>query len=349
MTADAPSSPPVEPSDPTGPGEHADADRSSGSTSPPEGGTSGAGRATGAISRRLDGMRTEVSTRFDAAEERVPQVGLARDFATRYRRHGGTIMAGHLAFRTFVWLMPLLLVMVAVAGLARSRGVDVGEQAGENLGLGRVLGQTLNTAGEETRETWWQAAPAAVSGLVLGTLGLLSGLTFVFARVWDLPEARIEHKAKALAKLLGAGAIVLAVVLLSSALRRHGPVGSLAAVVVIFSVLFVAFLGLGSLLPHRSREWYWQVPGAAVGALGFLGLQVLAVVYFPAKAASASRTYGTLGIAFVALAYLFLVGNLIVASAIANVVWFEYKRPDQRAPAAVPTGPSTDDVGPGPG
>jgi hypothetical protein len=46
-------------------------------------------------------------------------------------------------------------------------------------------------------------------------------------------------------------------------------------------------------------------------------------VYFPSRIARASALYGTLGVALVALLYLFLIGQILVASALTNAVWLD--------------------------
>jgi membrane protein len=294
--------------------------------------------------RRVEKARAVAMDRYDAAEERVPQLSLGREFIARYRRLGGTVLAGHIAFRSFLWFMPFLLVLVGLAGLATARGMDVQYQAGETLQLGKALGSTFKDAGSDAQGSWWQVTSAAVSGLVLGTLGLLSAMHYAFSRVWDLPVARIDHKATAALKFAGSMAMMVILLLVSSAIRRIGPLGTLGGLVMAMALLFVAFLGLCLFMPHRGREWYWAVPGAVVGSLGFLGLQIFATVYIPTKVASASRTYGSLGVAFTFLAYLFLLGHVIVASGLASAVWYDhYHREDDAdhgSAAATEPGPA---------
>jgi uncharacterized BrkB/YihY/UPF0761 family membrane protein len=83
-------------------------------------------------------------------------------------------------------------------------------------------------------------------------------------------------------------------------------------------------LALFLVMPRRAPAWYWLLPGCAFGSVAFLGLHAFATYYLPNKIGSASETYGAIGTAVAILAYLFLIGQIIVASGIVNTVWYDY-------------------------
>ena len=86
----------------------------------------------------------------------------------------------------------------------------------------------------------------------------------------------------------------------------------------------VALLGLSWVLPRRTDNLLDLDPGRGRWAASACGvLHIATLVYFPSKIERASALYGTLGVALVALVYLFVVGQILVASAIANTVWFD--------------------------
>ena len=85
------------------------------------------------------------------------------------------------------------------------------------------------------------------------------------------------------------------------------------------ALLLLAFL------PNRATRWHDLLPGALVATVGLVGLNVFAVVWLPHKLASLSETYGAIGVAVVTLGYLVLVGYLLVASILTNVMWHEYQ------------------------
>jgi membrane protein len=90
-----------------------------------------------------------------------------------------------------------------------------------------------------------------------------------------------------------------------------------------------AHLGLALLLlaylPNRATRWHDLLPGAIVTAAGLIGLDIFTVVWLPHKLASLSQTYGTMGVAIAVLSYLALLGYLLVASILTNVMWREYR------------------------
>jgi uncharacterized BrkB/YihY/UPF0761 family membrane protein len=236
------------------------------------------------------------------------------------------VLAGHLAFRAFTFLLPVAFLVVAIAGFATSAGQDPGAAADGQLKLGQALGDSLRTAGQDASQAPYHVAVVALLGLVLGALGLLSGLNYVYREAWQIEERKLEGKFTKLLRLIVGFILLLALLSGASALRDGGLVVGTASVVVMAGVFFLAFLGLGLIMPRRCEQWYWLVPGAIVGSAAFIGLQAFATFYLPRHLTSLSRTYGTLGIAVVLIGYLFLLGHVVVASALANAVWFDDRR-----------------------
>jgi uncharacterized BrkB/YihY/UPF0761 family membrane protein len=289
------------------------------------------------IDRLIAGVARRVVVLGDWAEQRVALWWLVRDSWDRYWKLNGAVLAGHLAFRTFVWLLPVAVLMVGIAGFVRSQGSDPEQVIGEPMGLSGAVGATLRQAGEDSATTWYHMAWVAVVGLLFGSLGLYSGLHYVFLQLWQIPYRKVVKRGTATLRFAMGFLIVVAASFSINAVRKASPVIGTAGVLIVVAIVCAAFLGLGLLLPRRSRGIAPLVPGAVIGGLGVLGLQIMAVVYLPNRIAAFSATYGSLGVAASVIFYLYLLGNIVVIATIVNAVWWDHDHPDERpAPPAVP-------------
>ena len=70
------------------------------------------------------------------------------------------------------------------------------------------------------------------------------------------------------------------------------------------------------------------MPGAAVGAIGLVTLQLVASYWLPGKVATASDTYGVFGSAVAVLGFLFMVGVLVWLALLVNAVTWERHHSD---------------------
>jgi uncharacterized BrkB/YihY/UPF0761 family membrane protein len=324
---------PVEPGDPkeaAEPSTDAEAPAATDVSAATEG--SIAERVTG----RVDQARSLAADTASAAEERWPPIRVVRTFIGRYIDVNGVVLAGHLAFRAFTFLLPVAVVVVAVAGFATSAGQDPGATADNQLKLGQALADSLRTAGRDASTSPYHVALVALLGLMLGALGLLSGLNYVYREAWQIEERKLEGKFTKLLRFIFAFVLIMALLSGASALRNGGFLIGVAGTLGMSAVFFFAFLGLGLIMPRRCEEWYWLVPGSIVGAAAFVGLQAFATFYLPRHLTSLSETYGALGLAVVLIGYLFLLGHVVVASALASAVWFD----DRHAQQALPPAPS---------
>ena len=286
----------------------------------------GSGSGTNLLAKagsRTRRARQALIERFDAYEQRWPPLALSRSFVGRYFDVNGVVLAGHLAFRSFTFLLPLAFVMIAAAGLVTYFGHDPGAAAGDELKLGQALVSTIRQAGSEASEAPFHVAGVALVGLVLGALGMLSGLNYVYAMAWRIRERKVIGKWHKLWRLVLALALLFMVMAVASATRKSGFVLGLGVTLGVGVAYFFGMLGLALIMPRRADGWRWLIPGAVVGTLALLGLHVFANLYLPDKLASLSATYGSLAIAVVLLSYLYLFGQVIVLSAIANAVWFD--------------------------
>ena len=80
-----------------------------------------------------------------------------------------------------------------------------------------------------------------------------------------------------------------------------------------------------------------SIPGAILVAVGIQVVHLATALFIGAKVARASATYGSLGVAFTVLAWLYILSRIIVASAMLNAARWE--RRAQRPPH--PTGTAT--------
>jgi uncharacterized BrkB/YihY/UPF0761 family membrane protein len=86
-------------------------------------------------------------------------------------------------------------------------------------------------------------------------------------------------------------------------------------------------------LPHGQVGWTALVPGALVVGVGVQGLHLLTVLWISHKLEDASAAYGALGTALVLLLWLYLLGRLIVASAMLNATLSRRSPPNTMHPA----------------
>ncbi len=262
--------------------------------------------------------------RHRALIERTSWAGLVTDVVDRSRSGNGSVVAGLLAYRLFLLLLPLGAIVVALAGFDRLAA----EGAAGHLGLGRSITTAIATAGSDVERSRVPLLLTAVGAFILTSWGLLGALQYTAATAWGIPTRRFPGKGRTLLRLAGSVLLFVVVLYLSVVVRRAGLFAGLAASTANSLAAFVGFLGLGWILPRRSKEWFWLVPGAAVGAIGLVTLQLVASYWLPGKVATASDTYGVFGSAVAVLGFLFMVGVLVWLALLVNAVTWERHHSD---------------------
>lgn len=276
-----------------------------------------------ATSLRADAER--LFQRAQAERGRHRSVDAAFEIAERDSEVWGGIIAGALAYRLFIWLLPLALIAVAGLGLAADASSRSPEDAAETLGLeGLISSSIVNAANSPNR---WYALLIGIPVLVWATRGVLRVLIGAHRLVWTddrtaAPKPKLVPSLRLLALLLCVGAVSAAASALRAWSTGLGVLGTLVAL--------VPYAGLWLLvtirLPHRDAPWTALIRGAAVFAVGLELLHAVVVYVITPWALAKQGTYGALGVAASLLVGLFLVSRLVVGAAVVNATLWE-RRP----------------------
>jgi uncharacterized BrkB/YihY/UPF0761 family membrane protein len=287
---------------------------------------------------RIARARVQAEARWDrvvAARQRVTSVDVAFQVFENDRDKGGGIMAGAVAFRMFVAMVPATLVIVIVLGAV----VDVsGENAYElahQVGLTGIAASTIKTASDASTASTIVTFLLSVLALFLASSSLAKTLRVVNFLLWDLPMHPLRRSWRAALTVIGlfVGLAALSL-LLAKARAESGPVG-LGSILVAMLGFFALWLFISSLLPHRGGLLS-LLPGAALVAVGVEVLHLVTVYYVSRKLWAFSDRYGALGASVVILGWLYLLGRLVVGSAALDAaVW----RRRQRRPLPPPLPP----------
>ncbi len=273
---------------------------------------------------RAEQVRTSLTRRHQELLERTTWAGIATQAVRRHVSANGSMVAGYLAYRLFLLLLPLGLIIVALAGFDQSGS----QEAGERLRLGRAITQSIAQAGHDAERSRLPLLLTGLFSFAIAAWGLLGALQYSSAVAWEIPTRKFPGKSRAFLRLAGSLLLFGGVLYVSMAVRRAGLVAGMAGFGANALGVAVGLLGLAWILPRRSKEWFWLLPGVAVSSAGYLALQLFATFYLPERLSNASETYGAMGIALTVLAYLFVVGVLLWLMMLVNAVVWQQRRDD---------------------
>ena len=240
-----------------------------------------------------------------------------------YERDGeiaGSVVGAALAMRLFTFFVPLLLLIVGLAGFVRG---NLSQESLSDAGVAGRLADQVQSALEQPSQTRWLALLSGFFGVVSTGRTLSKSMVQASCLAWRIPV-----HAKASARLFGAVVGMLAGVGLMSlivnvVLDRSG-VGvagvSYLGAVAIYVVVWTAVM---SQLPRAAESIGSLLPGAALTAVVLASMQAVSQLYLPSRFERASALYGAIGSAVVVLGWFFIMGRVMILSMELNAVVYE--------------------------
>jgi membrane protein len=259
---------------------------------------------------------------------------LIKEIVVAWNEDKAPRLAAGLAFYTMFTLAPLLIIVIAIAGLA----------FGQDAARGQIVGQIQGLVGAESAhaiEDFLEQVGAPKSGIIATAIGLatlLLGVWWVFGELQDalntIWEVAPKPGRKALqvlrvrlvsfAMMIGVGFLLLVSLVLSAALSALGTylVGllpefettlQLLNIVVSFGIITLLFAMIYKIVPDVLIAWSDVWIGAAATALLYtIGKYVIGVYLGTSSTASA---YGAAGSLVVILIWIYYSAQILFLGA----------------------------------
>jgi uncharacterized BrkB/YihY/UPF0761 family membrane protein len=293
-----------------------------------------------ALRRKADVLTDQAIKLKDESRATLPPVDIGFSAIERDNHIGGFLLAGAIAFRLFVFILPMYLLALVIAGAVFAFDPDQTDDVASSAGMSKYLAGTIGDAAQTSHKSLWLLIPVTLYAMASAGRSVDKAVAAAHARAWGiaLPKRKPHY---VVAGIIGfALAILLATRMIS--LIRHGalvPVSMVLGGGVYFGLWLLASLAL----PRRSGVSLWSVlPGAVLVGVGTQALYLFNVLYLNHKIASASQAYGALGVAASALLWLYLLGRLMVAAPVLNATLWYRQHPDQLPETGLGADPNAD-------
>ena len=272
-----------------------------------------------------------LQTRADAARARHASIDLGFSLVERDSSIGGGLLAGALAYRLFVLLLPTSLLLVSGLGLYAGTVDKSPSTVAKEAGLhGLIASEVSQTASGRARGVvFLLMIPAVLYALVT----LYRAIAKVHAIAWHGSGRGVRIRPRGVGVLGAALVVQLVTGEIVGWIRRGHQLGGLAALLVYVVVIGGAWLVVSLQLPHREVRWAALVPGAVLFGVGSLLVNAFNIYVTTRLVEGRADTYGALGIATALLFSLVLVGRLMVVSPELNALLYERRaRRDAKMP-----------------
>ena len=250
----------------------------------------------------------------------------------RYRDLRGREEAAAITLYGLFALFALSVLAIAVVGFISADDHNVAERIVEGIGLtgsaAKIVTDAVTTA-QESRAT------ATVVGIV-GLVWVGSSFAVTVASAYDHAYGVEQRFARArlvgLGWLLGAGVLLTAGSFVTGALS--GLRWWLVPLVLAASIAVNTLLWLWTswVLPNRKVALRPLIPAALVGAVGLEVLKIVGVLVVPRLVSKSSALYGTIGVVFALIAWLWFFGRLVVFVTILETLQ-GWRRSNSQAPS----------------
>jgi membrane protein len=232
---------------------------------------------------------------------------------------GGGVLAGAVAFRVFLFMIPYVFLLVVIFGLGASVGDESPSSLARDAGIGGLAGKAFSSVGDLSTGQRIVSFFVAAFALFLATRALLKVLRIVHALVWHTRAGKPASAARAAGLLILLVTLALGLTALIGTLRGQSFLLGLIATALFVVVPFVAWLGVSWFLPHAPDvPWTAMVPGAAFFGLGIEVLHLVTVYWISTQVEHKTDTYGAIGFALALLLWAYLLGRLVTSAAVIN-------------------------------
>ena len=247
-------------------------------------------------------------------------------------RVGGGILAGALAFRIFLFMVPVVYVIFTVLGVvSRALGHDPAQLA-KNAGITGILASTVVKVADQSAWTLATLVVGAVVTMLITAGSLLKALYVVHWLIWRVPRVKPAGLTSALA-LIGLALAGSALGVAINVVRTSaGAAGVVLAFLLITGLSFAGWWWVSWKLPHAPVPARALIPGAVLMAVGANVLQLLTTYWIGDLAARKTSTYGAVGIALAVLLWVYVLGRIMVGSAGLNAALY-YRRENRTSQA----------------
>jgi len=279
--------------------------------------------AAGRLARWLQRGRL-LRERINVARERHASVDVGFAVVERDSNIGGALLAGALAYRLFVLLLPTALLLVSGLGLYAGAADKSPTEVAEDAGLhGLIANEVASAASGRARGVVFLVMIPAV---LYATATLYRALAKVNALVWQGSARGVPVAPRGIFTLLAAVAFQFATLEIVGWIRRNDQFGGVAILVVYLVLVGGAWLVVSTQLPHRDARWPALLPGSLAFGIGLLFVNIFNVYVTTRLVQGRSDTYGALGVATALLFSLVLVGRVMIVSAELNATLDERRR-----------------------
>lgn len=218
-----------------------------------------------------------------------------------------------LAAQAFTSVFPLLIMLAALSGAAVRAWIN------DRLNLPTQSERLLQDALDGRNSSTFGILGSVI--VVLSATGLARALVRAYRVIWMVPARRAGAVATGLqiVAVVFLALFVVAIRLLGDLVERLPEPYLASAAVTLLADVAVAFGLPVMLLGPMVARWRLLVAGAIFGAI-MIPVRAAGAVYLPRALASSSERYGTIGLAFTYIGWLYVLSFCLLLSAIAGSV-----------------------------
>ena len=276
--------------------------------------------------------RARFEKELQARRETSRVVGAGFDIADLDIHVGGGILAGAVAFRMFLFLVPFVYILFTVLGWVAKAANETPGHFAMTLGITSILASAVVDSQSISIVSQIVLLIGATFALVLTANSLVKTLFVVHWLVWGVPRAKVSGWRPIVVTIV-IGLLLTVSSAAANAMRTHlGLPGSLLVVVVVTSLAFATWWWISWQLPHAAVSPRDLIPGAVFVAIGADVMHALTTYWIGSVVARKSNTYGAVGIALAVLLWVYVFGRILVASAGINATLWRPRPPADDAP-----------------
>jgi len=282
------------------------------------------GRELTAFQRLAEATQTRLSPvrRWLARYEHLPVVGVVAGIYRRDRESAGAVLGSAIAFRLFRFFVPLLLLVVGIAGFA-SDFVSARTVSG-TAGIYGRLGAEISQAFQQPGFTRWFAVLFGLFGVLTAGRSLTRVLRAASAAAWRLPLSGSRASLRAAGMVAGLICGIALIAILVNRVREDLGLGLAGLTFVPALVIYgLAWLGVSMMLPRATDDPGALLPGSLLVALTITVMHAVSELYLPDRLDRASQLYGAIGTTIVTLGWFFILGRGVVLAMELNAAIYE--------------------------